>query len=265
MKKLTLMSIIVLVFLAALSLSAIQCKPPKQEFKGKCYYPNDLGKAKATWKKKQAARRQARKRADKKDCENAKMSDTKYDWKKYLKKHPHGICSGKASERIDEVEKVEYREEARKREAEKYKEEARKRDAEKYKEFPFKHGELRWSKKATKKMNWYDAKEYCKDLGGRLPTISELRTLIKNCPKTETGGPCGVTDSCLSWGKCRKEACDGCSYDDSGKYSVLRDPYWLWSSTLLSGGNGDAWFLDFYYGSVSDNRRYIKSGVRCVR
>lgn len=59
------------------------------------------------------------------------------------------------------------------------------------------HDYLSWSDKAIEKMNWDDAIKYCEDLGGRLPTIDELRTLIQNCPATETGGECGVTEGCL--------------------------------------------------------------------
>ncbi|MFO7735877.1 MAG: hypothetical protein R6W70_06625, partial [bacterium] len=42
------------------------------------------------------------------------------------------------------------------------------------------------------KMNHHEATAYCEDNGWRLPTISELRTLIQNCPDTKAGGVCGV-------------------------------------------------------------------------
>jgi len=68
--------------------------------------------------------------------------------------------------------------------------------------FPNQHDGLCWSDKSLSAMPLSNAKyEYCVSLGGKLPTISELRTLIRNCPATEPDGLCGVTDSC-STGSC---------------------------------------------------------------
>ena len=139
--------------------------------------------------------------------------------------------------------------------------------------FPLKHARLRWSKKAPKKMKWKDAKNYCENLvedgssDWRLPTISELRTLIKNCSKTETGGSCGVTDSCLSYSCWKKnnKACGGCSYDKSGKYSVFGDTGWLWSSSVLSDDTDAAWGVAFVNGRVDSLHRNDEYSVRCVR
>ena len=61
--------------------------------------------------------------------------------------------------------------------------------------------------------SWSQAVSYCDKLdeGGftdwRLPNIDELRTTIKNCYKTETGGECRVSEErgCLSWKYCKNQ------------------------------------------------------------
>jgi len=131
--------------------------------------------------------------------------------------------------------------------------------------------ELNWSKKSPKRINWNDAKRYCANLNEngcsnwRLPTISELRTLIKNCPPTEIGGECKVTDDCLSY-NCRNKACSGCSSSSYGVYSVFGDTCWLWSSSEQSDARADAWGVLFNDGNISN---YYEDGnvlnVRCLR
>jgi len=124
------------------------------------------------------------------------------------------------------------------------------------------HDGLNWSDASSDYMTWDEAITYCENLGGRLPTISELRTLIQNCAATETGGECGVTDDCLSY-DCWNDPCDGCEYDESGKYSVFGDTYWFWSSSELSDAAGLAWSVDFVNGHVYYVSYYFY--VRCVR
>lgn len=130
-----------------------------------------------------------------------------------------------------------------------------------------------WTDIAESTMTWEEAKDYCSNLTAcgysdwHLPTISELRSLIQNCPATQTDGECGVTDSCLSWSDCRDSACDGCDIDLSGKYSKLGDTDRFWSSSVLSDYSDLAWGVDFGSGIVgninmSSNDYYY---VRCVR
>jgi hypothetical protein len=133
-------------------------------------------------------------------------------------------------------------------------------------EFPNYHKGLCWSNASSNSMDWDNAITYCENLGGRLPTISELRTLIQNCPATETGGECGVTDSCLSFDDCRNDPCGGCEHDESGKYSVFGDTGWFWSSSEQSEHSDYAWVVEFSGGYVGDGyESYHLFHVRCVR
>lgn len=141
-------------------------------------------------------------------------------------------------------------------------------------DFPNRHSGLCWSNSSPNHMVYKKATAYCKNLGGRLPTISELRTLIQNCPATETGGSCGLTDSCLSsscwlsgvsdddW---RNSPCRGCPSYSSGKYSVFGDAGWFWSSLVPSGYAEGAWGVNFGYARVGNFSRNDRNDVRCVR
>jgi len=63
---------------------------------------------------------------------------------------------------------------------------------------------------------WQDAMDYCSDLvfdehnDWRLPSISELRTLVQGCPATAVAGTCNVDMTTCSTYTCRSAACDGC-------------------------------------------------------
>ena len=139
---------------------------------------------------------------------------------------------------------------------------------------------LQWSNKTPRGMNWNDAMNYCKNLNEsgyndwRLPTISELRTLIQNCSATATDGTCKVNDSCLSDSKCNNDhTCHGCIFDRSGKYSKLGDTETFWSSSFLSDISKNAWYVAFdkgtiYYFDNMDSYDIEESSnpkVRCVR
>ena len=104
-----------------------------------------------------------------------------------------------------------------------------------------------------------------------MPTISELRSLIRGCPATQTGGTCGVTDTCLA-GSCFGPNCYGCNY--------LQGPggggcYWdaaldgtcsyYWSSSSYAGSTTGAWAVVFTGGGVADDTKTNADSVRCVR
>ncbi|MDI7267546.1 MAG: DUF1566 domain-containing protein [Myxococcota bacterium] len=127
---------------------------------------------------------------------------------------------------------------------------------------------------------WQQAIDYCAglSLGGhgagewRLPTIAELRSLIRGCARTQAGGSCPVGDSCLGSGCWTSEACTSCE--------SLRGPgtggcYWpaglggacsgYWSSSSSAGSASDAWPVNFHYGYVYNHVKANTYYVRCVR
>ena len=78
---------------------------------------------------------------------------------------------------------------------------------------------LTWSSVAPKAMSWKEAQNYCSDLkendssDWRLPNIDELRTLIKNCGRTELNGECRISENRQCLGKkCWSDSCNGCFF-----------------------------------------------------
>lgn len=134
---------------------------------------------------------------------------------------------------------------------------------------------------------WDDALAYCAALARpgyglsswRLPTIDELRSLIRGCPKTETRGACNATGGCadLDYDECWNPSCDGCSHSGGPgvggaywpaalEYSGQYDLYYLSSSTVLLGGTPRPWIVHFDLGSVFAELSWGgPRRVRCVR
>jgi hypothetical protein len=127
---------------------------------------------------------------------------------------------------------------------------------------------------------WRDALAYCNGLtlceyppgSWHLPTIDELRTLVRGCLGTMTGGACGVADSCLDTSCGSDPTCAGCDFMDGpgfeGCYwggSVLGGCYWEWSSSHVDGASA-AWGVCFHSGYVSydDDDHTHGHYVRCV-
>jgi len=124
---------------------------------------------------------------------------------------------------------------------------------------------LMWQVNPTgARMTRTDAVLHCESLslGGfndwRLPTISQLRSLIRGCPATQKGGSCELTDSCLTASCWDVNLCGGCSnHGGPGSDGAYWPPelsgevneYWS-SSDPDRGKNDSGWIVSFSSGGV---------------
>ncbi|HSA32975.1 MAG TPA: DUF1566 domain-containing protein [bacterium] len=129
------------------------------------------------------------------------------------------------------------------------------------------------------------ARSFCDDLvlGGftdwRVPTISELRTLIIGCPNTAPDGLCPVDDACAGTEECREKLKDKDCACKAHKGPGEKGSYWkkgvwkysggkydlFWSRSLISGPYEEAWGVLFSEGIVTTVDVSGRYYVRCVR
>jgi hypothetical protein len=128
-------------------------------------------------------------------------------------------------------------------------------------------------------MEWESAVSYCEELvlgfqsDWRMPTISELRGLVRNCPGTETGGECGVTDDCSEFNCWDLSACEGCTTLSGDGFGGCYWVPWLggscenknWASTPYPGSPTSAWYVWFENAEVRSSTKAADHSVRCVR
>jgi len=137
-------------------------------------------------------------------------------------------------------------------------------------------------------MRWSVAEQYCSDLefaghtDWRLPTILELRSLIRGCPGAAvTSDTCFVgEEGCLGLeclGNLLFVLCPSCGAGDGpadGCYwpdDLLGICTWSWSSVLVDPIDGDlekfhyTWYVDFEEGSLGALYSEGSLYVRCVR
>lgn len=98
---------------------------------------------------------------------------------------------------------------------------------------------LDWGPSSQEDMTFKQAEKYCADLGGRLPTIYELHSLVdysKQNPAVDT------------------EIFPDTKTDD-----------WYWTGTETAWNKSAAWCVDFDDGFVTNDRKGDASYVRPVR
>jgi hypothetical protein len=127
-------------------------------------------------------------------------------------------------------------------------------------------------------MDWESAVIHCEQLdlqgtGWRLPDVGELRSLIRACAATETGGPCRITNECLSFDTCETAECQGCLVDTGPaggcfwpqELSGSCEPF-HWSSSTIVETAERAFYIIFSFAHMSVRSKTFVFGVaRCVR
>ncbi len=142
---------------------------------------------------------------------------------------------------------------------------------------------LLWQKQQGAPMFHEYAEQYCRELrigdlkGWRLPTVAELRTLIRGCSATIQKGPCMVRDTCLG-GQCLNDDCDCAAYNGPGEEGlywqtgVWLDPEWksksgfFWSSSRPADveSGKQAWGVSFATGGIAVHDPSTAGYARCV-
>jgi len=146
---------------------------------------------------------------------------------------------------------------------------------------------LMWQKVAPPKQqwekwdHWSGANQYCLDLtladhtDWRMPTISELRTIIRGCPDSMTGGVCQVSDECSNEDCWVHVDCRGCEKNlgpDNGCYwakTFEGECTAYYSSTIAEGVYkyfSAVWVVFFQEADIEYWATFEGYGpVRCVR
>jgi hypothetical protein len=116
------------------------------------------------------------------------------------------------------------------------------------------------------RMNPVMGRFYCQGLvlaghvGWRLPSISELRTLIRGCPSLETGGECPITDECDFEGEqvwdssCGGEGAMCPAHEGYYWAPELTDTSWEWPD-----GHVDVGYVEEHEECDSCRSRYLSS------
>jgi uncharacterized protein (TIGR02145 family) len=127
-------------------------------------------------------------------------------------------------------------------------------------------------------MTYSEAESYCESLvirelaDWRLPTVTELRSLIKGCASTQSEGSCNVREDCLAE-SCKGETCNYCINGEGPADGC----YWpteltgtcgnYWSSSQIEGYDEYRWHVAFVTAGISytSANESALNLVRCVR
>jgi hypothetical protein len=107
----------------------------------------------------------------------------------------------------------------------------------------------KWFSPTKKKVTWKKAKQVCRDNGGRLPTIEELKEVVTDCRGIINESNKNIVNS---------------SYQACYKRKGFTSNYY-WSSTTDASNSSNAWSVHFYNGFDGWDDKGFEIYVRCVR
>jgi hypothetical protein len=137
---------------------------------------------------------------------------------------------------------------------------------------------LCWEESASEGMtDGWSAVTYCEDLSlagypdWRLPSVDDLRALVRGCGDTQTGGACTV-EAGSPMEDCN-EACEGCISGDGPAGGGCYWPAeiggtcssWYWSDSKLPENATFVWNVHFEDAAVGFMHKENMGLVRCVR
>ena len=140
--------------------------------------------------------------------------------------------------------------------------------------------QLMWENPTTPgACNWQAATDDCSVLSAcghddwRLPNIDELRTLMKGCVGTDTGGACPIhvgssqndfNNTCYCT-KFAGQGPGGCYWDPAFGDQCGYFTYLYWSSSVTALTDKTSWAASYFDGRLLAPFKTDKQRVRCVR
>jgi hypothetical protein len=141
------------------------------------------------------------------------------------------------------------------------------------------HGRSWQVAQSVETMPWSEAGTACDDLvlcehdDWRLPSIDELRSLIRGCDATMSGGTCGVTEGCLEYECWVEEECPYCTlgagpaegcYWPAEIQGVCTDGNHTWADSVRLDDPTMVWVVYFGTGGIGSLDATWLEHVRCV-
>ncbi|MBP5591992.1 DUF1566 domain-containing protein [bacterium] len=130
----------------------------------------------------------------------------------------------------------------------------------------------KWEEGVIRVEKWEPAKAYCENLDyaghtdWRLPNISELKTLVTGCAKTNE---CAITADCAEYTSCHgdstacKNGCSNGNYLSIGVSQQIDFPYWTSNNDPTKTNR--VWAINFMTGVVFYSYDTANHYARCVR